>query len=42
MVVVVLYRGAHTIEELRDHLDALNHARYSEEEIAMLLAELVA
>jgi len=42
MVVVALYNGSNTIPAIINHLDALNHARYTEDEVLELLEGLKA
>jgi len=42
MAVVALYNGSHTVPAIINHLDALNHARYTEDEVLELLEGLKA
>jgi hypothetical protein len=42
MALVALYNGSHTIPAIIYHLDALNHARYTEDEVLELLEGLKA
>ncbi|MBV9927568.1 MAG: hypothetical protein JOZ96_21300 [Acidobacteria bacterium] len=42
MALVALYNGSHTIPAIIDHLDYLNHARYTEDEVSELLNNLKA
>jgi hypothetical protein len=42
MAVVALYNGSHSIPAIINHLDALNHARYTEDEVLELLEGLKA